>query len=343
MSDTDRRVLPDWARAAGPPSASARIRASDDDFEVIEQLGFEPSGDGEHDYLSVRKRSLNTSRVAALLAQHAKVSRRDIGFAGMKDRHAVTTQWFSVKRPAKTDIDWDGFEETGVTLLAANRHRRKLKRGAHTGNRFCLVLRDVRDPHGDLDERLELVRSAGVPNYFGEQRFGRGGRNVDLARSLFSGGRLRREQRSIALSAARSLIFNDLLSTRVSAGTWDRLLHGDVAGLDGSGSVFVIDALDRSLEVRLAALDVHPTGPLWGSGEPMSRGAVAAAERAAADAYADLKAGLEAATRASRRPLRVVVRGLGWTRENDILTLEFGLDRGAFATAVLRELVTYNR
>ncbi len=334
--------LPNWARVFGEPAAKARLRSTPSDFSVIEELGFEPSGDGEHDYLFVEKTNLTTDRVAAELAKTAGVPRRAIGYSGMKDRRARTRQWFSVQRAADRTIDWAGLGIEGLSVLDSTRHRRKLKRGVHRRNRFRVVLREFEDPDSSVLRRLERIRTLGVPNYFGEQRFGWGGGNVALAEAFFSGRRLPREKRSIALSAARSLIFNDLLSARVADASWNTLLDGDIAGLDGSGSVFAVDAVDEVLSARCAALDVHPTGPLWGAGAPKTGGEPAELERRTARSHVALCRGLETWTEERRRALRMPVRDLSWVEGDVTLTLDFSLARGSFATALLRELVDYD-
>jgi len=333
--------LPDWARATGRPTASGSLRERVDDFRVVECLGAEPDGDGEHDYLLIEKAGQTTHRVAGMLAGFAGVRRRDVGYCGMKDRHARTRQWFSVPRSggSATATDWSGFTADGVEVIVRSRHRRKLRRGAHRANHFRIVLRRLSDPDASLPDRIRRLEARGAPNYFGEQRFGRHGGNLELARKLFAGRRLPRMQRSMALSAARSLIFNDVLSRRVTDGSWNRLQPGDVANLDGSGSIFAVTRVDDELARRCAAFDLHPTGPLWGSHAPGSACAVADLERAAARARAEFAEGLEARTEESRRALRMRIADLAWEITGDSLTLAFTLPAGCFATAVTRELV----
>jgi len=338
LADTTNYTLPDWPRAHGGVSGRALLRQQTADFRVTELLGFEPSGDGEHDFLYVEKTGLNTPEVARELARHAGIHVAAVGYAGLKDRQAVTRQWFSVQSPPKKPPDWQALARDGVRILETGRHRRKLKRGAHRGNHFELVLRQIEAAPDKLDERLDRIANHGVPNYFGEQRFGRDASNLDLARQLFSGRRLPRERRSLALSAARSLIFNEVLAERVRAGSWNRLLPGDVANLDGSGSIFAVDALDEELERRAEALDIHPTGPLWGKG----RRPAPAAEAAIAALHAELAEGLERWVDAARRPMRVRPTELRWRHEDESLVVEFALPSGAYATAVVRELVRYD-
>ena len=222
--------LPDWARACGAPLFSAAIRTSPADFHVSETLGWDFSGDGEHDYLWLQKTSANTEWVARQLARHADVPARDVGYSGLKDRHAVTTQWFSV--PRWHAPDWSALDVDGVEVLDVRRHNRKLRRGAHQSNTFRIVLRGagIEQQADALEQRLTLIREQGVPNYFGEQRFGRDGGNVALADAWASGKRLPRHKRSLAISTMRSLLFNEQLDARVPGGN-SPVLHGVVPEL----------------------------------------------------------------------------------------------------------------
>lgn len=320
--------LPDWARAHGAPLFSAVLRSKADEFDVTEELGFEFSGDGEHDYLFVEKTNANTEWVSRQLAHHADVPARDVGYAGLKDRHAVTRQWFSV--PRWHSPDWNRLQQEGVRVLDSQRHNRKLRRGAHTGNRFRILLRGALPQGNELEQRLAVIAASGVPNYFGEQRFGRGGGNVALANSWASGKKLPRHKRSLAISAARSYLFNQFLNTRVRAGNWDRLLEGDVANLDGSGSVFTVSALDGELVRRCEQMDLHPAGPLYGDGSTVS--GIAAAHESWLAALSNAR------VKPANRSLRLRVADLQWTTAENSLVLEFALRRGAFATSVLREI-----
>jgi tRNA pseudouridine13 synthase len=333
--------LPDWARALGPTLLTARIRTTPSDFVVSEQLDVEFSGDGEHDWLHIEKTGANTHWVTEQLARHAGVKPRDVGYAGLKDRHAVTRQWFSVRRPSVAGTDWNVFDSAGVRIVAQHQHRRKLKRGAHRGNAFRIALRAADlEPHRQaIAARLAEVESRGVPNYFGEQRFGRDAANIELARSLFRGRRLSRNKRSIALSAVRSLLFNEILHARVQDGSWERILPGERANLDGSGSVFAVEKVSSDIENRCAAFDIHPTAVLWGRGAPLSGAGVAALERKVLAPHEDLCDGLNGAkVDAASRSLRLRVRDLEWDIENGALWLDFRLAKGAYATAVLREI-----
>ena len=324
-------------RAHGAPPARGVIRTEPEDFRVEELLGFEPDGAGEHALVLVEKRSANTHWVARMLADHAGVARGDVGYAGAKDRHAVARQWFSVRLASRSDPDWSALTAEGVSVLSAARHRRKLKRGAHAGNAFRLRVRGVTGDIDQLGPRLRVVAEAGVPNYFGTQRYGQS--NLQAARELFAGKALPRVQRGFALSAARSALFDAVLAARVAAGTWNRLLPGDLANLAGSASWFAVGAVDATLEARVHGLDVHPTGPLWGRGDPPSAGEVRALERTTA-AQHEYARGLEQAGLAQeRRALRVLPARLTWEIGRDELAIAFELPPGAYATSVLRELI----
>jgi tRNA pseudouridine13 synthase len=337
-------ALPDWARAFGGPLCAATIRHEPSDFLVTENLAFEFTDSGDHDYLWVQKTGANTVWVARQLAAHAEARAADVGYAGLKDRHAITRQWFSVPRSAG-DADWQSFSADGVEILETRRHQRKLRRGAHRGNSFRIALRspDLVPASENVEQRLRHIETHGVPNYFGPQRFGNNASNLGLARSLFAGRRLRRDKRSIAISAARSFLFNEILSRRVNDGTWDRMLPGELANLDGSGSVFEVAQTDVEIERRCAELDIHPTATLWGLRSDISPGVIQELEFNATEAHQDLKTGLERIrAKASQRALRLRVADLTWRFDDDALWLEFTLPRGAFATSVIREIVSVN-
>ena len=334
--------------AHGAPVLQACIRQSPEDFVVEEIDAFEASGAGEHLLLTVEKRGLNTAFAARRIAQWAGVPESAVGYAGLKDRHALTRQRFSVQLPGREPppLEALAFEDDGsgeaLRVLDARRHARKLPRGALGGNRFALALREVRGDRGAIDGRLQAVRDRGVPNYFGEQRFGREGGNVARALAMFAGRRVRREERALLLSAARSELFNRVLARRVADGSWDRGLDGEVWMLDGSRSVFGPVPFDAALAERLAAFDLHPTAPLWGRGEPRSAGQALAVELGAleGDTARRLRDGLEAAgLKQERRATRLRPAALEWSwPDAQTLRLAFTLPPGAYATSVLVEL-----
>jgi tRNA pseudouridine13 synthase len=327
--------------ALGGTAGRGRIRARDEDFIVEEELGFAPTGAGEHLFLKLRETGCNTDWVAGQLARWGGRPRNDVGYAGLKDRHAVTEQWFSVRFPGGRHPDPAALAIPGVELLEYVPHNRKLKRGALRGNRFRLRVTGLEADPELLEARLQAVAARGVPNAFGPQRFGREQGNLRLAEAWFAGGpEPRRAERGFALSAARSLIFNAVLAERIAAGDWAQVAPGDLVGLDGRGSWFIAEAGDQDLPERLATLDVHPTGPLWGRGQPPGEGPGAVLEQAVAARFPLFAAGLAAAgLEQERRALRVRVRELAWRLDADVLELSFGLPAGAYATAVLREVV----
>ena len=329
-------------RALGPAVLSARIRATPEDFLVEELDAFAASGSGEHLLLTIEKRGMNTAFAARRIAEWAGISELGIGYAGLKDRHAVTRQRFTVHLPKKIAPDIAALEGEDIRVLSHGWHAKKLPRGALAGNRFELVLRDVHGDHGAIDARLRAIAGQGVPNYFGEQRFGRGGDNVGHALAMFGGRRVARAQRTHLLSAARSQLFNRVLAARVAAGNWDRALDGEVWLLDGSRSVFGPEPFSDALAARLAAFDIHPSAPLWGRGELRTSGAAAALENSALEDAQSLalRAGLEAAgLKQERRATRLRPQALAWAWvDPETLQLHFSLPPGAYATTVLSEL-----
>lgn len=336
-------TLPEWARAHGPDVAQARLRSVPEDFHVEELLGFEADGAGEHLLVKVEKRGANTLWVARELARYAGIPARDVSYAGIKDRHAVAVQHFSLWLGKHPEPDWSALASPEFRVLSVARHGRKLRSGALKGNRFELILRELSAPIAVLEPRLRVIREQGVPNYFGPQRFGRDGGNIDAAEQMFTNPRSVRDRklRGLLLSAARSLIFNAVLSKRVEDGTWNKIVPGEMCMLDGSHSIFHAATVDAALMAHCTTGDVHPTGPLWGKGESRVSGQTQRLETGIANEYAGLARGLEAAgLEPARRSLRLPVRDLCWEMVGErTLKLVFFLPAGAYATTVVRELV----
>lgn len=330
------------------PDVAGHIRKNPEDFEVVEELGFAPSGTGEHVFLRVRKRAANTDWVAGRIAAFAKVSRSAVGYAGLKDRHAVAEQWFSVHLPGTQEPHWMDCQDAEFSIIEHTRHSRKLRRGALKGNAFRITIRGFTGEVMALKESLDRITAQGVPNYFGEQRFGREGGNLAGAEALFLGHqRIKdRHRRGLYLSTARAYLFNQVLSRRVLQGSWNQALAGDIMMLEGSHSIFPLESADDpAIHRRMASLDIHPTGPLWGRGPLSSRDEALSQEQAVESLFPVLCRGLEqAGLKQERRALRLgVVDASLETIADDVVTVHFRLPAGAYATAVLRELIACSR
>jgi tRNA pseudouridine13 synthase len=341
MHDSDQWALPDWPYALGKPAINGQLRVQPADFEVEELSAVEPSGEGSHLWLWVEKIGANTDWVAGQLARAAGCAPRDVGFAGMKDRHAVTRQWFSLPWKPGAAAEFTDPAIEGVCVLDFKLHEKKLRRGVLRGNRFRILLRQLQGDLGSLEPRLQQIAEQGVPNYFGPQRFGFGGANVERAvHWLQQGGRLPRAKRSIYLSALRSFLFNQVLAARVTGGNWNSLLEGELAMLDGTHSIFLSEEVDEVLQQRCQDLDLHPTGPLPGRGGMATQSAAFEVEQAVLAPYANAIASLASfGVDAERRSLRLRVNELSWELQPDILLLEFSLPAGAYATVVIREII----
>ena len=344
----DAAVNPAWRafaldppRAGGAPPASGTIRTEATDFIVEEHLGFAPDGGAAHRLLWVEKQDANTLFVARALATGLGCAQADVGFAGMKDRRAVARQWFSVPTP-RGDTPLEEFSGEGFRVLSVHAHSRKLRRGALAGNRFTLRVRDLAGDAQALARRLEAVAAVGFPNYFGSQRFGHEGANLERVHRFAAGGALprTREGRGFLLSAGRALAFNAVLAGRVRAGNWNRLLRGEIVNLAGSASVFAIDEPDETLVARCRDGDLGPTGPLCGEGGMQPATDAGAAELPALLALAPLPERLgSAGLRAERRPLVARPKNLQYRFGPAGMDLHFELPRGSYATSFLREIV----
>lgn len=323
-------------------TCKAEIRRQPDHFQVNEKIPFEPQGEGGHAMLLIEKTGTNTDWLAKQLAHFAGVDDVAIGYAGMKDRHAVTTQWFSVNLEGHDEPDWSGFETEQCHIRQVTRHNKKLKRGVLNGNYFHLTLSNIEGDRAIWQQSLEQVKSHGVPNYFAEQRFGHHFGNLEKVQRWMVEGKKpkQRQQRSILLSAARSWLFNLVLSERVIQKNWHQLLKGDVMQLAGTrGSHFEADDEDTSLQSRLDEFDIHPTGPLWGRGNALTHADSLALETAVLTDWSVWQQGLEkAGLKQERRPLRLHPEQFNWIFNDNALHLDFYLPAGSYATAVLREL-----
>ncbi|MHC9035811.1 tRNA pseudouridine(13) synthase TruD, partial [Cobetia marina] len=347
----EAELMQRWPHAHGGPLGAGDFRHTPEDFRVTELMDFVPEGHGEHQWLWIEKRGLTTDELCRELAGLCDVAPRDIGVAGLKDKQAITQQWVSVWLPGREAPEHlsEALAEKGARVLASVRHPRKLKRGVHRGNRFALRVSGEAVAHPDFETRWQTLIRDGVPNYFGPQRFGHQGHNLGRARAVLIRGWRKRDDRSgMLLSTARSFLFNEVLAARLKAGCWATALSGEVFALDGTGSRFVTDGSEavETLTRRLADGDIHPTGPLWGTGRGESHAQVAALEQVLASSWPQLCDGLEkAGVKAERRPLRLMPANarLEWaitpTQADAEATaasawLHFDLPRGSFATGL---------
>ncbi len=348
----DQSSLPN---AWGESLLNGVYKASPESFRVNEHLGFELAGEGEHWYLQVRKCALTTQEVVSSLQQRFECGSADIGLSGLKDKFAFTKQWISIRTPKvptevlPSSVFKDKHEPAvpgEFAVLQCVQHSKKLRRGAHQHNGFEITLNDLSFIPGkdkaQVESRLYAISSEGFPNYFGVQRFGRHQRNLVLANEMFtrSKKRVSRNQRSLLLSSARALLFNQVCATRVKMNNWASAIDGDVFMLDGTRSFFTVDDHDSSLDERVSAFDIHPTGPMWGRGELPGQQLCLSIEREQTAAFPVLCAGLEKmGLKQERRSLRTKPAQLSWRWEDEkALTLSFDLPAGVFATSLLKEL-----
>lgn len=345
--------LPVWPFYLGKPRASGVIRQNPEDFIVEEIARVAPTGEGSHLWLWLEKRSANTDWVARELAKCTTGAARDVGYAGLKDRHAVTRQWFSLPYTDSAEQKLEDTRIEGVHILKCVRHTKKLKRGTLDGNRFELLVRNLQgdDLNGsgeaqrdDLERRLQQVHDGGVPNYFGPQRFGHAGGNVQKGFDLLSRrARIPRNKRSIYLSAIRSYLFNQVLAKRVEQGNWATVISGDLAMLNGTQSVFLCENADVEIEDRCRRLDIHPSGPMPGENGTQPSGQVLELEQAVLQHWPQLTSLLQSqCLQASRRSLRLYPSDMVWQLTDNMLKLTFTLPPGAYATTVLRELLNFS-
>lgn len=323
---------------AAPLTGQFRVQRRD--FKVDEQMDIDLSGQGEHLWLQVRKTGSNTDWVAGQLARCAGIKEVEVGYAGLKDRHAITTQWFSLQLAGKPDPDFSPLPPE-IEILQSQRHDKKLRTGALTANHFELILRNVEGDLEQLKPIIEKIKIRGVPNYFGEQRFGNERNNLTKALAWFKGEfrPKQKHQMGLYLSAARSWIFNHILQARIQQNNWSTRLEGDVFVLEDSHSWFVDDGSENLMQ-RLDQGDIHPSGALWGEGELPTQSLMRALELQQADFFPGFCAGLsKQRLKHDRRALRVMVKNLEYALlDQQTLQLNFTLPAGAYATVLLEQL-----
>ncbi|MFT6122043.1 MAG: tRNA pseudouridine13 synthase [Oleiphilaceae bacterium] len=298
----------DFPRASKEVPAQGVIKAGVADFYVEELMDPVLANEGEHTWLWIEKEGQNTEYVAGLLAEYSGVKKMDVGFSGMKDRWAQTRQWFSIYLGAKSEPDWSAFDEEGVRIIKLGRHVKKLRRGEHRGNRFKIIVRDLVE-FACLSTNLEFIQKQGFPNYYGPQRFGYHGANLERGARYFAGEiKASRSQRSFYLSAARSYLFNLNLADAVNNETW----HSDTVG-----------------------------GPLYGD-QQEGVAPLSSPERLYLDNHPSLAKGIHKnRLKLERRSYCIVPASMCWEQEGDMLTLGFDLPTGIFATSLLAEFLNY--
>jgi tRNA pseudouridine13 synthase len=326
------------------PGSGGALRRTPEDFRVDEVPAYLPAGEGTHLYLRVEKRGRTTRDAVRALAAALGVPERDAGYAGLKDREAVTTQWLSF--PVARDPAPAALESPGLRVLEVSRHGNKLRPGHARGNRFSLAVRG-----GDL-ARARAAAAAlserGLPNFFGPQRFGAAGRNAATGKALLLGertpeaGRAARDRflRRLCLSAYQSELFNRWLAERLADGLFAAALAGDVLKKLDTGGLFTCEdpATDGP---RVERFEVTPAGPMFGhklrpaAGEALAREArLLAAEGIALGDFARGGGETEGTRRPGRLPVSIALEPL-----EDGYRASFELPRGSYATVVMRELM----
>ena len=333
--------LSHWAYLNGKPEANATFKEVPEDFVVTEQLPFELTGDGENLFILIEKRELNTQQVCQHLAKVLGKRLRDVGYAGLKDKQSVSRQWFSIQANVNSDVDLSQVENDNIKIIETSRHLKKLKVGALSANHFDIRLKQVENID-DLLRRLAVVKAHGVPNYFGLQRFGFNGNNLNWANRWAQGEPIRDKKiKGFALSAARSFLFNEVVSTRLSQSCFLEPIEGDTFILAGSNSFFT-DTIDTTVIKRLSERDIYLSAPMFGKGENPSQSQAVALEAKVLDQHPLWQAlligeGLEF----QRRAIQLFPKNLEWQQDDQDVIVSFDLPSGAFATSVLRECVNF--
>ncbi|TBR43467.1 tRNA pseudouridine(13) synthase TruD [Marinomonas agarivorans] len=345
-----------WHYAWSTPQVSGELKTAAQDFYVEEVLDFTFEGTGEFLYLYIEKQGMNTDYLAKLLAKHADLPASKVTYSGVKDRHAVTRQWFCLhvlnKQPDFTDfmekVSEQLREHEVVRIIKQARHLKKLKIGSHKKNHFIIRLRRLDGPTEDLENRLALVSLAGVPNYFGPQRFGIDGNNLKqgiewLSKNPNHRRRLSKTE-SFWVSAVRSWFFNQALSEQVKAGIWNRVFVDDRVQTTETLSQRKVNTIDASLLKHLHHLDLHPLMPLANETALQDTSSVRATcmKQAWVDAQSVLDSLLSLGLNREDRPTRLHPENMQWQIVDTQLILQFTLPKGSFATSVLRELLNYH-
>jgi len=336
----------DLSYVYGQPEGIAQFKLNSTDFIVREVLSFEPEGKGTHAFLYIEKINTNTEWLIRQLARFAGVEARNIGYAGLKDRNAVTYQWLSVNLEGIEEPDWDDFDVPACKIIKKTYHRKKLKRGTIKYNHFQIVLRGIEQKYcSDMDLRIHQIKHSGVPNYFAQQRFGHDYNNLLRAITWFKDGRKikKRVERGMVLSAARSMVFNQMLSQRIKTTGWLKLLTGEVMMLNGTHSVFSADVIDDDILDRFAQNDIHPSSVLWGKGALSSTQQLLMLEQEISENLSGWCRGLEEqGLKQARRAARLLPEDLSINHAPGQSILSFSLPSGCYATTLLREIIQFS-
>lgn len=322
------------------PGVGGRIKAEPADFEVEEVPAYEPAGTGDHLFLWVEKTDLGAEFFIRQVARRLGLPNGEVGTAGLKDRRAITRQWMSV--PTSAEPALAQLEGSGIRVLKVSRHTNKLRPGHLRGNRFRILIRDAGDT--DVEPVLERVRRNGLPNFYGPQRFGRGGETAALGMALLRGEPTKVRNpflRKLALSAAQSLLFNDYLARRMADGLWRTVLAGEVMAKWPAGGMFTAEDLAAE-QARFDRREIVTAGPMFGRKTFPAKGPAADREAAVLDAAGLSKAsfdGFGKLVMGTRRHNLVYVDDLSAAREPDGLRLSFSLPAGSYATVLLREVM----
>ncbi len=333
----------DWSYVNGLPKSTARFKCTPEDFQVNEFFDSPFSGEGEHIIVRIEKIGITTAEVVKSLAKSLNKPVKSIGYAGLKDRQARSTQWLSIHAPGEQIPGIAQLAAPGWRILECTRHHKKLRPGFLTGNQFIVRLRELSHQE-DLLGRIERIKESGVPNYFGEQRFGRDAGNLLKAEEMLVQGRKVKDRflHGMYCSAARSWIYNLILSRRVLEQCWNTPLPGDVMQLQGSNSIFVADHINDELLQRIKDKDISPASPLPGKSKHKVKDV---ALQLVNDIYLDWQpwlAGLEHhGLEEDWRANILHVEQLTCVIKDNLAELSFSLPAGSYATAVLRELSLY--
>ncbi len=324
----------------GSVQASGLIKSRPQDFQVLEELGFEPSGEGEHLFLLVEKSGLSTPELIDRVSRDYSIHPRHIGYSGLKDKNALTTQWLSLHLPGPQTIP-EAVASDDYRVLRAQRNRSKLRRGSHKSNFFRIAIRQVKELPEDSKAQLDAISSSGIANYFGAQRFGRNQDNVVQALKQLDRRGLKRARRSILLSSLRSYLFNQVLSQRISLDHWAQPLDGDVFMLRGSHSIFS-QALDATLSARFATMDISSTASLYGKGQSPLGAKALELEQQVFDGHGEITGCLDRqGVERQMRALRAAVEAFDYEldRGEKILRLELRLPAGSYLTSLLDHFI----